>query len=75
MNASEYGNIPQNRENIYIVGFLNKKHYDRFDFPEPIELNKKITGFIDINIRVMRNITTQKTIISFMMSLKKKWQI
>lgn len=25
LNAMEYGNVPQNRERIYIVGFLNKK--------------------------------------------------
>jgi DNA (cytosine-5)-methyltransferase 1 len=47
LNSSEYGNIPQNRERIYIVGFLNKIHYERFEFPKPIKLTKKIKDFID----------------------------
>ncbi|HGI5476854.1 TPA: DNA (cytosine-5-)-methyltransferase, partial [Streptococcus pyogenes] len=32
-NASEYGNIPQNRERIYIVAFKNKKDYANFELP------------------------------------------
>jgi len=38
----EYGNLPQNRERIYIVGFLNQKHFDKFSFPEKIPLTKAI---------------------------------
>lgn len=30
LNTMEYTNIPQNRERIYIVGFLNKEDADRF---------------------------------------------
>lgn len=43
MNAKEYGNIPQQRNRIYIVAFRYKKDFDRFVFPEPIPL--KITAF------------------------------
>lgn len=51
MNSKDFGNIPQNRERIYIVCFRNeldgtnlyKKH---FEFPKPIKLNKSITDFI-----------------------------
>lgn len=30
-------NLPQNRERIYIVGFSNKNHATKFEFPKPIE--------------------------------------
>lgn len=52
LNAKEYGNVPQNRERIYIVGFRNKKDYRKFEFPEPIELTKKIGNFISFNKKV-----------------------
>ena len=42
LNAMEYGNIPQNRERIYIVGFLDKKADDKFSYPEKIKLTKTI---------------------------------
>src|SRR3989338_314259 len=42
LNTMEYGNLPQNRERIYIVGFLDKKAYDNFSFPEKIKLTKTI---------------------------------
>ena len=43
----EYGNIPQNRERIYIVGFKNKKVFEKFTFPGPIPLKKTIHDVID----------------------------
>lgn len=42
LNSMEYGNIPQNRERIYVVGFKNKDLCDKFYFPEPIILTKTI---------------------------------
>lgn len=47
MNASEYGNIPQNRERIYIVGFQNKKHYENFSFPDKIPLTTTLNDLIE----------------------------
>lgn len=47
LNACEYGNLPQNRERIYIVAFLNEEAYKEFDFPEPIELTQKLKDCID----------------------------
>lgn len=52
LNSSEYGNIPQNRERIYIVGFLNFKDYKNFIPPQPICLNQKINDIIDFNTKV-----------------------
>lgn len=49
LNASEYGNLPQNRERIYIVGFLNKEAYKEFEFPDPVELTNQISSCIDFD--------------------------
>lgn len=40
LNTCEYSDIPQNRERIYIVAFLNSKTCDNFEFPETYN-NKK----------------------------------
>ena len=47
LNTMEYGNIPQNRERIYIVGFKNKKHFQKFNFPNKKKLTKKIQDCLD----------------------------
>jgi len=47
MRASEYGNIPQIRDRIYIIAFREIKDCDSFYFPEPIELKTKIHDIID----------------------------
>lgn len=52
LNAMEYGNIPQNRERIYIVGFLDKKLCDNFSFPNPIPLTTKLSDIIDFHTKV-----------------------
>lgn len=47
LNSMEYGNVPQNRERIYIVGFRDKKHYERFNFPPAVKLAKKIPELLE----------------------------
>lgn len=47
MNAMEYGNVPQNRERIYIVAFKSREAYQAFEFPQPIELKTKISDIIN----------------------------
>ena len=47
MNATEYGNIPQHRERIFIVAFLDYEMCHRFSFPEAIPLEKKLFDIID----------------------------
>lgn len=49
LNTMEYGNVPQNRERIYIVGFLSQEAYDRFQFPEPIPLTRTIHDIINVD--------------------------
>lgn len=52
LNSSEYGDIPQNRERIYIVGFKNIEHYKNFEFPAPITLKTKLNDYIDFENKV-----------------------
>lgn len=47
LNGKDYGNIPQNRERIYVVGFDSKEAYDAFEFPEEIKLTTTLNDVID----------------------------
>ena len=47
LNGKDYGNVPQNRERIYIVGFDNKEAYDLFEFPGEIKLTTTLRDIID----------------------------
>lgn len=49
LNGKDYGNVPQNRERIYIVGFDNKEAYDSFNFPDKIELTTSLRDIIDFS--------------------------
>lgn len=46
LNSMEYGNVPQNRERIYVVGFRNKSFCDKFYFPEHIKLTRTIESIV-----------------------------
>ncbi len=50
LNSMEYGNIPQNRERIYIVGFKNKDYSEKFEFPSPVKLTVKITDLLEKDV-------------------------
>lgn len=50
LNTMEYGNVPQNRERIYIVGFKNKIYSEKFEFPEPQKLKLKVTDLLEKNV-------------------------
>lgn len=52
LNGCEYGNIPQNRERIYIVAFREKTDYIKFNMPYPIKLEKTIFDIFDFENRV-----------------------
>lgn len=52
LNAMEYGNVPQNRERIYIVAFKDLEKYRNFEFPLPIRLTKRLDDIIDFNTKV-----------------------
>lgn len=52
LNAMSYGNVPQNRERIYVVAFKDKNAFNRFRFPEPVELTTKLSDVIDFDNKV-----------------------
>lgn len=52
MNTMEYGNIPQNRERIYIVGFLDEVSYNNFSFPDKIILTNPLSNIIDFHKKI-----------------------
>ncbi len=50
LNAKDYG-IPQNRERMFVVGFRRDlKLSEKFKFPEPIKLEKKMQDFLLDNV-------------------------
>ena len=50
LNSMEYGNVPQNRERIYIVGFSDKTYAENFEFPEPTKLKIKVKDLLQKNV-------------------------
>lgn len=49
MNAKEYGNLPQQRNRIYIVAFRFKKNLNKFKYPDKIELTRTAFDLYDKN--------------------------
>ena len=47
LNAMEYGNMPQNRERIYIVAFRDEAQFLKFKFPNPVPLETRLSDIID----------------------------
>lgn len=52
LNTYEYGNLPQNRERIFIIGFLKEEDAKNFKCPERISLTNTIDKIIDWNKEV-----------------------
>lgn len=50
LNSMEYGNVPQNRERVYIVGFKDPAKLELFNFPEPIPLKKTILDILEKDV-------------------------
>lgn len=51
LDSQFYGNIPQQRKRIYIVGFLDCDMSDSFRFPDEILLTKQLNNIIDRSVR------------------------
>lgn len=49
LNSKNYG-IPQNRERIFIVGFLRPEYGNKFEFPKPFDLKTKMLDFLESNV-------------------------
>ena len=72
MNACEYGNVPQNRERIYIVAFLDNGWYNRFEMPQPIELTQSVMNVIDFDAVVDKKYYYTETNCRFYSKLKEE---
>ena len=53
LNAKDFG-IPQNRERIFIVGFRDKKSFEKFEFPQTMPTKQRLSlkTVIDFNSKV-----------------------
>ncbi len=47
--ARDFG-LPQNRERIYIVGFLNENHFKKFSYPKPLNIKTKLGNILEENV-------------------------
>ncbi len=52
LNSMEYGDIPQNRERVYIVGFLSKEELGSFETLYPVPLSNTLSSVINRNSKV-----------------------
>lgn len=52
LNTKSYGNLPQTRERIYIVGFSDIEAFNSFVFPDPVKLTTTLHDIVDINQKV-----------------------
>ena len=50
LNTKDYGNIPQNRERIYIVCFKNECDRTHFRFPEPIQRSVELADILEHSV-------------------------
>lgn len=50
LNSRTHGNVPQNRERIFIAGFLDPKKTEAFQFPAEIPLTKSFKEFLSKNV-------------------------
>lgn len=51
LNATEYGNLAQNRERIYIVAFKNQNDFENFNELQKIPLTQTIKDIIDFDTK------------------------
>ncbi len=51
LDSLEYGNVPQHRNRIFIVAFLDYDQCARFDFPEPIERTVQLNDILDRSVK------------------------
>ena len=59
-NTCEYGNLPQNRERIFIIGFLSENDYNNFKWPNKIPLKNTIETIVDWNKEVPQKYLYEK---------------
>lgn len=50
LSGVSHGNLPQSRERIFIVGFLDHNKADKFKFPKEIKLKKNFRDFLEKDV-------------------------
>ncbi len=50
LNSKDYG-IPQGRRRLYVVGFKDKKEFDKYEFPKPQKLKYTMQDFLVENVK------------------------
>jgi DNA (cytosine-5)-methyltransferase 1 len=50
LNSMTHGNVPQNRERIFIVGFKDPAMTERFQFPSPIPRTVDVIDILDSHV-------------------------
>ncbi|HEU4496724.1 MAG TPA: DNA (cytosine-5-)-methyltransferase, partial [Flavobacterium sp.] len=55
LNSKEYGNVPQNRERVYIACFRNEpdgtnRYASNFKFPDALELDRTVSDIVDESV-------------------------
>lgn len=50
LNSMDYGNVPQNRERIYIVGFKDQEILEKYEFPKKCILDKSVRDILDNDV-------------------------
>lgn len=50
LNAKDYG-IPQGRRRLYVVGYKDKKEFDKYEFPKPQKLKYTMQDFLVENVK------------------------
>ena len=59
--AHTHANIPQYRDRIFIVAFLDHERLEQFSFPDQVTLTKKIDNIIDRTANVDKSLYYQPT--------------
>lgn len=57
LNACDYG-IPQTRVRIYIIGFKEKKYFNKFKIPSPNSINVRLSSILDHGKEIIVNNST-----------------
>jgi len=50
LNGLTHGNLPQNRERVFIVGFKEESEFQRFEFPLEIPLINSFKNYLEENV-------------------------
>lgn len=52
LNTMQFGNLPQNRERIYIVAFREENSLKKYEWIEPIELTNNLNDILDYETKL-----------------------